>query len=67
MKHMNTESTLTFDELVRTFVYETMAGAFAVIDPMAHDEIIGYFETHENAVQAFIEYITKEQIVFQTS
>jgi hypothetical protein len=64
---MNNESTLTFDELVRTFVYETMAGRFAVIDPLEHDALIGYFETYENAVQAFIDYITDEQIVFQVS
>ena len=30
-------------EILDTFVYETLAGSFVAIDPTEHDGIIGYY------------------------
>jgi hypothetical protein len=52
-------------EILDTFVFGTIGGEkFGVCDPLAHDEIIGYFPTKPEAEKAFRDYVEKEQIVF---
>jgi hypothetical protein len=52
-------------EILDTFVYETLAGSFVAIDPTEHDGIIGYYETKTEADTAFNEFITRENIIFE--
>lgn len=53
-------------EILDTFVFDTIGGEkFGVNDPLAHDEIIGYYPTREEAEKAFREYVEKECIVFE--
>lgn len=52
-------------EILNTFIYETLDGKFAVSDPTEFDQIIGYYDNKIEAENAFKEYITREQIVFE--
>ena len=53
-------------EILDTFIFDTLGGEkFGVNDPMAHDEIIGYYPTREEAENAFKEYVEKEGITFE--
>ena len=52
-------------EILDTFIYETLAGSFVAMDPTAHDEIIGLYSTQEDAELAFKEYVEKEKITFE--
>jgi hypothetical protein len=53
-------------EILDTFVFTTIGGEkFGVNDPTAHDEIIGYYPTRQEAENAFKEYIEKEGIIFE--
>lgn len=53
-------------EILNTFVFDTIGGEkFGVNDPIAHDEVIGYYPTREEAEKAFIEYVEKEGITFE--
>ena len=53
-------------EILNTFVFDTIGGEkFGVSDPIAHDEIIGYYPSREEAEKAFIEYVEKEGIIFE--
>jgi len=52
-------------EILNTFVYKTLDGKFAVSDPTEFDQVIGYYDTMIEAENAFKEFITKEQIVFE--
>jgi len=52
-------------EILDSFVYETLAGSFVAIDPTEHDAIIGYHPTKEEAVEAFKQYVDKEGIIFE--
>jgi hypothetical protein len=52
-------------EILDTFVYETLAGSFVAIDPTEHDAIIGYYSTKEAAIEAFKQYVDKEGIIFE--
>ena len=53
-------------EILNTFIFGTIGGEkFGVNDPIAHDEIIGYYPTREEAETAFKEYVDKEGIMFE--
>jgi hypothetical protein len=53
-------------EILDTFIFDTIGGEkFGVNDPIAHDEIIGYYPTRDAAEKAFREYVEKEGIVFE--
>jgi hypothetical protein len=52
-------------EIIDTFVYETLAGSFVSIDQTDHDAIIGYYSTKEAAEEAFKQYVEKEGITFE--
>jgi len=53
-------------EILNTFVFDTIGGEkFGVSDPIAHDEIIGYYPSREEAEKAFMEYVEKESIIFE--
>ena len=52
-------------EILDTFIYETLNGGFGVIDPTASDEIVGMFDTREAAEKAFIDFVEAQQIVFE--
>ena len=53
-------------EILDTFVFSTIGGEkFGANDPIAHDEIIGYYPTRQEAENAFKEYIEKEGIIFE--
>lgn len=55
-------------EILDTFIFDTVGGTkvlVGVIDPLAHDEIIGYYSTREEAKKAFREYVEKEGIIFE--
>jgi hypothetical protein len=52
-------------EILDTFIYETLAGSFVAMDPVSHDEIIGYYQTRAEAEKAFVEYLEKEGIIFE--
>jgi hypothetical protein len=52
-------------EILDTFIYETLAGSFFAMDPTDTDSIIGYYQTREKAEKAFTEYVEKEGIVFE--
>ncbi len=47
------------EEIVNSFVYETMDGQFMVTDPTEFDQVIpgGPWNTREEAEQAFTNYI----------
>lgn len=52
-------------EILDTFVYETMDGKFGVSDPTEFDQVIGYYDTKIEAENAFKEFIVKEKIEFE--
>ena len=52
-------------EILDTFIYETPAGSFVAIDPTEPDGSIGYYQTKEEAVDGFKQYIEKEGIIFE--
>jgi hypothetical protein len=53
-------------QILDTFVFDTIGGEkFGVNDPIAHDEIIGYYPTREEAEKAFIEYVENQGIIFE--
>ena len=53
-------------EILDTFVFSTIGGEkFGVNDPIAHDEIVGYYPTKEEAEKALIDYIKREKIIFE--
>lgn len=53
-------------EILNTFIFDTIGGEkFGVSDPIAHDEVIGYYPSREEAEKAFIEYVEKEGIIFE--
>jgi hypothetical protein len=53
-------------EILDIFIFDTIGGQkFGVNDPLAHDEIIGYYPSREEAEKAFTEYVEKEEIIFQ--
>ncbi len=52
-------------QILDTFIYETLAGSFIAIDPTEHDGIIGVYETKNEAETAFNEFIVKENIIFE--
>lgn len=51
-------------EILDTFVYETLDGKFGVNDPLEYDTIIGYYDTKIEAENALKEHIVKEKIEF---
>jgi hypothetical protein len=55
------------EEIVNSFVYETMGGQFMVTDPTEFDQVIpgGPWNTREEAEQAFTNYINENQITFE--
>ena len=52
-------------EILDTFVYETPAGSFIVIDPTEQDGAIGFYPTKEAAEEALKQYVEKEGIIFE--
>ena len=54
-------------EILNTFVYETLSGKFMVSDPLEFDQTIegGPFETRELAESALIKYIKENEIEFE--
>jgi hypothetical protein len=52
-------------EILNTFIYETLDGKFAVSDPTEFDQIIGYYDNKIEAENALKEYVIREQIVFE--
>lgn len=54
-------------EIVDSFVYETMAGKFMVTDPTEFNQTIpgGPWSTKEEAEQAFKNYVNENQITFE--
>ena len=55
------------EEIVNSFVYETMDGQFMVTDPTEFDQVIpgGPWNTKEKAEKAFTNYIKENQITFE--
>jgi len=52
-------------EILDTFVYETLNGKFAVNDPTDFDQVIGNFNTKIEAENALKEYIVIQKIEFE--
>ena len=52
-------------QILDTFIYETLAGSFVAIDPTEPDGAIGYYQTKEEAVDGFKQYIENEGIIFE--
>lgn len=52
-------------QILDTFIYETLDGQFSVSDPIEFDQTIGYFPTKIEAENALKEYIIREQITFE--
>ena len=59
-------TTLT-DEIIDSFVYETMGGQFMVTDPTEFDQVIpgGPWNSKEKAVQSLINYVNQNEITFE--
>ena len=59
-------TTLT-DEIIDSFVYETMGGQFMVTDPTEFDQVIpgGPWNSKEEAVQSLINYVNQNEITFE--
>jgi hypothetical protein len=55
---------MTDQLLIATFVYKTVSDKFAALDPTEHDQIIGYYETEQDALAGLKEFIQKEGIEF---
>lgn len=54
-------------EILDSFVYETLNGEFEVTDPTEFDQILvgGPFKTKKAAEAAFIEFVEKSSIEFE--
>ena len=54
-------------EIINSFVYETMEGQFMVTDPTEFDQVIpgGPWATREEAEAALVAYVTDNQIAFE--
>jgi len=52
-------------EILETFIYETLNGEFGVSDPIEFDQTIGIFPTKIEAENELKEYIIKQQITFE--
>jgi hypothetical protein len=52
-------------EILDTFIQETMDGKFAVSDPTEFDQVIGTFDTKIEAENALKEYIVIQKIEFE--
>ena len=52
-------------QILDTFIYETLNGQFGVSDPTEFDQTIGVFVTKIEAENALKEYIIREQITFE--
>jgi hypothetical protein len=53
-------------EILNTFIFGTIGEEkFGVNDPIAHDEIIGYYPTRAEAEDAFKQYVEQEGIIFE--
>lgn len=54
-------------EILDTFVYETIAGEWNVTDPTEFNMVLvaGPFKTKESAEKAFIEYVKVNEITFK--
>ena len=53
-------------EILNTFIFGTIGEEkFGVNDPIAHDEIIGYYPTREESEDAFKQYVEQEGIIFE--
>ena len=51
-------------EILNRFIFKTFNGQFGVNDPIAHDEIIGYYQTRQEAENAFNNYVLEKGITF---
>jgi len=52
-------------EILDTFVYETLNGKFGVNNPTEFDQVIGTFDTKIEAENALKEYIVTQKIEFE--
>ena len=52
-------------EILDTFVFETINGQFGVCNPTEFDQIIGYYSTKIEAENALKEYIVIQKIEFE--
>ena len=52
-------------EILDTFIQETMDGKFAVSDPTEFDQVIGTFDTKIESENALKEYIVIQKIEFE--
>jgi len=52
-------------EILDTFIQETMDGKFAVSDPTEFDQVIGTFDTKIEAENALKEYTVIQKIEFE--
>jgi hypothetical protein len=52
-------------EILNTFISEVKLGVFIVTNPVEQDSVIGYYDTQEEAEQAFNEFIVRENIIFE--
>jgi hypothetical protein len=54
-------------EILDSFVYETLNGEFEVTDPTEFDQILvaGPFKTKKAAEAAFLEFVEKNSIEFE--
>jgi hypothetical protein len=54
-------------EILNSFIYETLDGQFMVTDPTEFDQVIpgGPWSTREEAEQAFNNYVQEKEIIFE--
>jgi hypothetical protein len=52
-------------EILDTFVHETLDGKFEVSNPTDFDQIIGCYDNKVEAENVLKEYIIREEIVFE--
>jgi hypothetical protein len=52
-------------EILDTFIQETMDGKFGVNDPTEFDQVIGTYDTKIEAENALKEYIVTQKIEFE--
>jgi hypothetical protein len=55
---------MVHQEILDTFVFETLDGKFGINDPTEFDQVIGYYNTKIEAENALKEFIVKENIDF---
>lgn len=51
-------------EILDRYLFKTFNGQFGVNDPVTHDEIIGYYQTRQEAENAFNNYVLEKGITF---